>query len=48
MSINAIKVENLSKRYRIGYEKQARDTFAEVISDWVMSPITKFPQAKEI
>lgn len=56
MSQNAIKVENLSKRYRIGYEKQARDTFAEVLSDWITQPIrnyrrlrslTEFDQAKE-
>ena len=56
MSTNAIKVEKLSKRYRIGYEKQARDTFAEVITDWVSRPIknyrrlrnlTKFDQSNE-
>ena len=56
MSTNAIKVEKLSKRYRIGYEKQARDTFAEVITDWVSRTIknyrrlrnlTKFDQSNE-
>ncbi len=48
MSINAIKVENLSKRYRIGSEKQARDTLAEVISDWVMRPIRNFQRLRNL
>ncbi|MGB2965396.1 MAG: ABC transporter ATP-binding protein [Anaerolineales bacterium] len=48
MSINAIKVEKLSKRYRIGYEKQARDTFAEVITDWVSRPIKNYRRLRNL
>ena len=48
MSHTAIKVENLSKRYRIGYEKQARDTFAEVISDWVSRPIKNYRRLRNL
>jgi lipopolysaccharide transport system ATP-binding protein len=48
MSINAIKVEKLSKRYRIGYEKQARDTFAEVITDWVSRPIKNYRRLRSL
>jgi lipopolysaccharide transport system ATP-binding protein len=48
MSQNAIKVENLSKRYRIGYEKQARDTFAEVLSDWVTRPIKNYRRLRNL
>jgi lipopolysaccharide transport system ATP-binding protein len=48
MSQNAIKVENLSKRYRIGYEKQARDTFAEVLSDWIMRPIRNYRRLRNL
>jgi len=48
MSKTAIKVENLSKRYRIGFEKQARDTLAEVITDWVTSPIRNFRRLKKL
>ena len=48
MSQIAIKVENLSKRYRIGYEKQSRDTFAEVLSDWVTRPIRNFRRLRSL
>lgn len=48
MSINAIKAENLSKRYRIGFEKQARDTLAEVFSDWVMSPVRNYRRLRNL
>jgi lipopolysaccharide transport system ATP-binding protein len=46
--MDAIKVSNLSKRYRIGFEKQARDTLAEVISDWITSPIRNFQQLRRL
>jgi len=48
MSKYAIKVENLSKRYRIGYEKQARDTFAEVLSDWITRPIRNYRRLRSL
>ena len=48
MSKNAIKVENLSKRYRIGYEKQARDTLAEVLSDWITRPIRNYRRLRNL
>jgi lipopolysaccharide transport system ATP-binding protein len=48
MSNNAIKVNNLSKRYRIGAENQARDTLAEVISDWVTRPIHNYRRLRNL
>jgi lipopolysaccharide transport system ATP-binding protein len=48
MSNYAIVVENLSKRYRIGYERQSRDTFAEVISDWFTRPIKNFRRLRSL
>jgi lipopolysaccharide transport system ATP-binding protein len=48
MPNTAIKVENLSKRYRIGFEKQARDTLAEVISDWISQPIRNFRRLRNL
>ena len=48
MSQSAIKVENLSKRYRIGFEKQARDTLAEVVTDWITSPIRNYRRLRSL
>ena len=48
MSKNAINVENLSKRYRIGFEKQARDTLAEVVSDWISKPIRNYRRLRSL
>ncbi len=48
MSTNAIEVRNLSKRYRIGFEKQARETFAEVISDWFTQPFRNFRRLRNL
>lgn len=48
MSTNAIEVKNLSKRYRIGFEKQARDTFAEVISEWITQPFRNFRRLRNL
>jgi len=48
MSKYAIKVEDLAKRYRIGFEKQNRDTLAEVISDWLMSPIRNYRRLRNL
>jgi lipopolysaccharide transport system ATP-binding protein len=46
--MDAIRVTNLSKRYRIGFEKQSRDTLAEVISDWLTSPIRNFRKLRNL
>ena len=43
----AIKVEKLSKRYRIGIE-QSRDTFAEVLSDWITRPIRNYRRLRRL
>jgi lipopolysaccharide transport system ATP-binding protein len=48
MSTNAIEVINLSKRYRIGFEKRARETFAEVISDWITQPFRNFRRLRNL
>ena len=48
MANSAIKVENLSKRYRIGFEKQARDTLAEVVSDWITRPIKNYRKVRSL
>ena len=48
MSKNAIEVKNLSKRYRIGFEQQARDTLAEVVSDWITSPIRNYRRLRNL
>ncbi len=34
----AIRVENLSKRYRIGAKEEVQDTLAGVLTDWVKRP----------
>ncbi len=46
--MNAIYVENLSKRYRIGYEAQAHDTFAEVLRDWITTPIRNYRRLRSL
>lgn len=38
MSDIAIKVENLSKRYRIGRKEEIHDTFAGAAADWIKRP----------
>jgi lipopolysaccharide transport system ATP-binding protein len=46
--MDAIKVKNLSKRYRIGYEKQSKDTLAEVVSDWITRPIENYRKLRNL
>ena len=48
MSTKVIKVTNLSKRYRIGSEKQVRNTLAEVVSDWVTQPIRNLRRLRKL
>ena len=38
MSDTAIRVENLSKRYRIGLKEQVHDTFGAALAEWVRRP----------
>ncbi len=48
MTEKAIEVKNLSKRYRIGFEQQSRDTLAEVLSDWVTRPIRNYRRLRQL
>ncbi len=48
MSHKAIEVDSLSKRYRIGHEQQARDTFAEVLTSWISRPIQNYRRLKQL
>ncbi len=47
MSDYSIRVENLSKRYRIGVE-DTRDTLAEAIGHWVTSPIRNYRRLRQL
>lgn len=42
MSDVAIKVSNLSKRYRIGLKEELHDTFTGQIISFIKSPFTNF------
>ena len=48
MPSHAIKVEKLSKRYRIGIEQQSRDSLAEVIFDWLSKPIKNYRRLRNL
>lgn len=48
MAEKAIQVENLSKRYRIGFEQQAKDTFAEVLSGWITKPFQNYQRLRSL
>ncbi len=48
MSDIAIKVENLSKRYRIGTMEETHDTFREMIMSWVKSPVSNFKRLQSL
>jgi len=45
---HAIKVENLSKRYRIGLKEKAHDSLVETVIDWVGRPIRNFKQLRQL
>jgi lipopolysaccharide transport system ATP-binding protein len=47
MSNYSIQVQNLSKRYRIGME-ETRDTLAEAIGHWLMSPIRNYRRLRQL
>lgn len=44
----AIKVENLSKRYRIGLKEELPDTFAGAMISWLKMPVTNFRQLRRL
>jgi lipopolysaccharide transport system ATP-binding protein len=48
MSEIAIKVENLSKRYRIGLEEEIPDTFVGAAKNFLLSPIRNFRQLQAL
>ena len=48
MTESAIKVEGLSKRYRIGLEEETHDSLVQAILDWVSSPIRNYRQLREL
>ncbi len=48
MTETAIKVENISKAYRIGLKEQRHDTLGATIGAWVKSPFKNFKQLKSL
>jgi len=48
MSNTAIKVENLSKRYRIGLKEEIHDTMVEAITDFVKRPIKNLQRLRRL
>ncbi len=48
MSESAIKVENISKAYRIGLKEQRHDTLGATMAAWVKSPFQNFKRLKSL
>jgi len=48
MSDIAIKVENLSKRYRIGLKEETKDTFVQEVSSLLKSPFKNLSRLKKL
>lgn len=48
MSDIAIKVENLSKRYRIGAAEKEHDTFLSAVASWVKSPASNYKRLRKL
>ncbi len=48
MSDTIIKVENLSKRYRIGAREQGYKTFREAIIDGITAPIRNLKRLRKL
>ena len=44
----AIKVERLSKRYRIGLKEEMHDTFVGALTSWVKSPLSNFKRLRKL
>ena len=48
MSKTIIKVENLSKRYRIGLKEELHDTFFGELASWVKYPFSNFKRVQKL
>ncbi len=48
MSNTTIKVENLSKRYRIGLKEEMYDSLLGKIYSWILSPLTNFGRIQKL
>lgn len=48
MSDIAVRVENLSKRYRIGLKEEQHDTLAGAAMSWLMSPLSNFSRLQRL
>jgi len=48
MSDIAIKVENISKRYRIGVKEQVHDTLGGAFISWVKYPLSNFKRVQKL
>ena len=48
MSNIAIKVENLSKLYRIGLKDERHDTFVGAMTSWLKSPISNYRKLRRL
>jgi len=48
MSKTVIKVENISKRYRIGLKEELSDTFFGSLSSWIKYPFVNFRRVQEL
>jgi lipopolysaccharide transport system ATP-binding protein len=44
----AIKVENISKRYRIGMKEEMRDSFGGVLLDFIKSPVKNYRKYRSL
>ena len=44
----AIKVNNLSKRYRIGLKEELHDTFIDSLASWVKSPVSNYKKVRNL
>ena len=48
MSDNSIKIENLSKRYRIGVKDELHDSVLAGMLSWIKSPISNFRRVQKL
>ncbi len=48
MSDNIIKIENLSKRYRIGLREEMHDSFIGNVISWIKAPVTNFRRLQKL
>ena len=48
MSDIAIKVENLSKLYRIGMREQKHETFMGALASWATAPLSNYRRLRRL